>query len=79
VCQGVAVFVVFASESLVVISAIGNWALLRPLGHMGKHMGLEILEWPATVRVRAAGPLLSIVLVAIAIGSWAFHGVTGVA
>ena len=65
----VAILVVLASETLVVISTGRDWALLGSLRLMGKHMRFQILEWSTTVWMRAAGPLFTIVIETIAIGS----------
>ena len=70
VSKGVTIFVVFASEAFLVISAGSDGAFLRSLRLMGKHMRFQILEWSTAVRMRATSPLFAIVIETIAIGSW---------
>ena len=68
--KGMAIFIVLASKSFLVISAGRNWALLGSLRLMGKHMRFEVLEWSTAVWMRAASPLFAIVVETIAIGPW---------
>lgn len=75
VSEGVTIFVVLASKAFLVISTGSDWALLRPLRLMGKHMRFQILEWSTAVRVRAASPLFAIVIETIAIRAWTVQGV----
>jgi hypothetical protein len=77
--QRVAVLIILASESLVVVGAVDYWALLWSLGQMGEHVGLEILEWSSTVWMRTTRPLLAIVIESIVGGSWTLHGIARMA
>lgn len=79
VSQGVAILIIFASESLVVVGAVDDWALLGSLGLMGEHVGLEILEWSSTVWMRTARPLLAIVVESIIGRSWTLHRIARMA
>ena len=73
--KSMAVLVVLPSKAFLVISAGRDWAFLGSLRLVGKHMRFQILERSTTVRVRAASPLLAIIIETVAIGSWAVQGV----
>lgn len=60
--QGVAVLVVFASEALGVVLTGDDRTFLRPFGLVGEHVGLQVLEDAATVRVRASPFLFDLVI-----------------
>lgn len=62
VSQGVSVLVVFAGEALDVVFARHNGALLRSLGLVREHVGLEVLEDSATVWMGAAALLLALLI-----------------
>lgn len=62
VSQSMSILIVLSSKAFVVVGAVDDWALLRSLRLMGKHMCLEILERPATVWVGAAASLSSFVI-----------------
>ena len=66
-----AILIVLPSEAFLVVSAGYDWALLRSLRLVGKHMRFQILERSTTVRMGAASPLFAIVIETIAVGSWA--------
>ena len=63
-----AILVVLASKTFLVICAGRDWALLGSLRLMGKHMRFQILEWSTAVWMRAASPFFAIVVETMAIG-----------
>lgn len=52
--EGVAVLVVLAGEALDVVFAVQDWALLGSLRLVSQHVGFQVFEDSATVRVWAA-------------------------
>lgn len=56
------VLVVFPGESLLVVLARGNGALLGPLRLMGEHVGLEVLEEATAVGMGAPPFFLGVIV-----------------
>ena len=58
--QCMSVFVILPSEALLVVIASYNRTFFRPFRLMGKHVGLQVFEKPATVEIRTTASFLTI-------------------